>query len=712
MVIRCRRSGRVKLIGRGGRPALFGAALLAGVAGLGPGADAKTCSDLTFACLRPEFLKTEIPAYWQHQSPTSPATYDRAAGDYLSQFTSPSGKLVTVVVKSPVTTAEYDAPPIRPGESTDKYLNDAFFSATGQLRTGTLIRFPKGAYVLPGHCQNGFNWALPDNLTDVVIDGQGSSLVFSGLCNGVGLSGAARVVLRNFNISWPDLKIASVGAVTAVDTAASTYTVHVGPLTSGPAPRRVASAFAWDREGNHDDLIRSRENAFYGDGVTSGARLCSDTSSGCDVTLDSQGSPFVVGQSVVLHYYNYGSAIAVVGQDITFDHLNLENLIGAGFALFGGRGLRVSHCTITRTDGEPLGAGGNASAEFGSVSGDVVFDNNFFGYSGDDGFQLNWNIVQYSPVHVVKLSQYQVMPALVFSPLAPDKFKWPYQAAKGDVFVLYDNNLRFEGVRTVEKVGGSSAPYMLTLDRAIDKTLIDHGFVGGDLTQFAGARYVVSNNTFAYTAGRALLLQTPFGLVDHNRFVGQTARQIYVNTSLFWGEGGSAQELTISDNVFDATGHGGSGPTLQGGDFLPIDIAAEPADPYLNFGPEVVGGARAIAPSVNQNIIVANNVFTSDRVTAVVNLSSMNNVAFVGNHFALQGAGSAAASDQYPISIHDASNVYFDKTNTFSAAWLGQAFCRNSRLLDFPTPPAVVSLQPIACGVAATTTNIDLNAAH
>ncbi len=673
-------------------------------------ADAQTCSDLTFACLHPQFLKTEIPAYWQHQSPTSPVTYDKAAGDYLSQFTSPSGKQVTVVVKSPVTTSAYDVPPISPTENVAGYLNKAFFRAPGQLRTQTIITFPKGTYVLPASCKNSYNWALPDNLTDVVIDGQGSSLVFSGLCNGVGLWGATRVVLKNFSLSWSPLKIAAVGTVTAVDTAASTYTVHVGPLGPGPSPRRVASAFAWDQANDHDDLIRSQENAFYGDGVTTGMRFCSETSDGCDVTLDTQSAPFDIGQSVILHFYDYGSGIAVDGEDVTFDHLSLENLIGTGFALWGGRGLRVTNCTLTRTDGEPLGTGGNASAEYGSVSGDVVFDHNYFGYSGDDGFQLNWNIVQYSPNQVTKLSQYQFMPAFAFDPSVPNEFTWPYQAAIGDVFVLYDNSLNFKGVRTVTAVSGSPPSYTVTLASAIDKDLIEQGFVGGDLTPFAGARYVVSHNTFAYTAGRAVLLQTPFGLVDHNRFVGQTARQIYVMASLFWGEGGSAQELTISSNVFDARGHGGSGPTAQGGDFLPIDIAAEPADPYLNFGPEIVGRKGAIAARVNQNIIVADNVFLSDRVTDVANISSANNVVFSNNHFSLEGGGQGPSSDQYPFSIHDASNVSVDSTNIVSTAWLKEASCVQSRLLDFPAPPTVTVFPPIACGVAATTSNIELEA--
>jgi hypothetical protein len=525
---------------------------------------------------------------------------------------------------------------------------------------------------------------------------------------------ATRVALRNFKFSWPDIKLSAIGTVTSTN--ASTFTLHIVPPAPGPLPHWIASTFAWDKANNHNDLVHWRNDTFYGDGVTpstnSAAFRCTETawqqkSSGCTLTLDSQGSAFFVGECVLLHFYNYGSAIAVSGQDVTFDNLTIENAIGTGFALFGGRGLRVTHSTLTRLNGEQVGAEGNASAEFGSVSGDVVFDHDFFGYSGDDGFQLNWNIVQYAPNQVTPVSP--IMPAYAFNPATPTHFAWPYLALVGDTFVLYDNNLNYAGVRTITAVSTSASPYTITLNKAIDKSFLEHGFIGGDLTQFAGARYVVSDNTFLFTQGRALLLQTPFGLVDNNRFAGQTQRQLYLMTSLFWGEGGSAQELTISHNIFDATGHGGAAPNPQGGDFLPIDIAEEPANPYQNFGPEIAGSAGHVAPRVNQNIIVAKNIFVSDRYTAVVNLSSANNVVFSQNAFILDGSDQVWGSGQYPVSIHDAANIYFDAANKFSESWLRYGSCANSRLLQLVSPPPEVSVfPPIACGIAATLSDIIL----
>src|SRR5690242_19105812 len=66
-------------------------------------ARADSGADYTFQSLHPQFLTSEItPAVWQYESAVSPATYEAAQGDFLSRFTSPGGKQVSVVVKAPV----------------------------------------------------------------------------------------------------------------------------------------------------------------------------------------------------------------------------------------------------------------------------------------------------------------------------------------------------------------------------------------------------------------------------------------------------------------------------------------------------------------------------------------------------------------------------------------------------------------------------------
>jgi hypothetical protein len=122
--------------------------LLAVAGGLGlPRARADQCGDYTFECLDPAFLKSAaVPAYAQHESTLSPANYEPGHGDFLAEFTSPSGKPVRIVVKAPVTSEVYDVPPIRPGESVYEYLNDALYASPNVPRHKTIVNFPKGTY--------------------------------------------------------------------------------------------------------------------------------------------------------------------------------------------------------------------------------------------------------------------------------------------------------------------------------------------------------------------------------------------------------------------------------------------------------------------------------------------------------------------------------------------------------------------------------------
>ena len=162
--------------------------------------------------------------------------------------------------------------------------------------------------------------------------------------------------------------------------------------------------------------------------------------------------------------------------------------------------------------------------------------------------------------------------------------------------------------------------------------------------------------------------------------------------SQYWGEGPGAQELVLSKNEFDAMGHN----YLSG--FFALDIMAEAAN-FPNFQNEVAGTELAAAP-VNQNIIVADNTFTSDRPQAVVNVSSVNNVVLINSSFNLEvqsapfvasaadwSGGNDGAPRQFPVTIHDASNVLFGDIDTYSSRLPGTS-CADSIMLQLSDPAA------------------------
>lgn len=96
------------------------------------------------------------------------------------------------------------------------------------------------------------------------------------------------------------------------------------------------------------------------------------------------------------------------------------------------------------------------------------------------------------------------------------------------------------------------------------------------------------------------------------------------------------------------------------------------------------------APAINQNIIVADNTFTTDRPQAMVNVSSANDVVFYYDALTLTGdqtpsteasransSGLFVGPRQFPLSVHDATHVFFGE---LSCLLFLAARCRVRRL--------------------------------
>jgi hypothetical protein len=467
-------------------------------------------------------------------------------------------------------------------------------------------------------------------------------------------------------------------------------------------------------------LINSNDDVSYGDGIDSGTPLqCAETAeerktSGCTAKdVPSYGVQFKVGESVLLRYYSFATAIAASGNDITLDHVTFKNLIGSDYSYSQGRGFHVTHALLTRLPGQPISSGGGGSL-LTNVSGDVVIDHSWIGYQADDAFDMNTTIVRFTPTPV---SNSTPMITLTFDASTPAQLPWPAVniAQTGDVIGIFDNRLAFKGTAIVRSVStpGNGGNAVLTLDRDVNAQLAASGFIAGDLTSSSGARYLIEDNAFVFNRARALLLQTPYGWVNRNTFVGQTLKQVYVLASQFWGEGPGAQELLLTHNRFEARDH----DFLSG--FFALDMLAEAAD-FPNAQDEFAGGKSAVPP-INQNIVAADNIFTTDHPQALVNVSSANNVVFYRNSFRLElradesapvtynqyHLGGSLGQRQYRVTIHDASHVFFNETSTYSS-WLPQVSCDASIMLALSTPSPVVSpFAPIACRVAATTSGLD-----
>jgi hypothetical protein len=554
---------------------------------------------------------------------TTAPTADPALGARVERFTAPSGKPVTVAILTPKVDSNYVVPPIQSGKDPAVYFAEAI-SQAGAHKT---VVFPKdGIYNFTAGCPAGGAYLKLNSPTDVVIDGNGSVLNFSTPCAGVALVRPVRVVLKNFTIDWPTLQIASLGTIIASGSAEprrNTYDLQIDrEYVTGTMPQSYKSINSWDAEHNYWSLRYPDHEVGYKPRQPLSA-------SGEARGVQSWGARFAPGERVLIrHYTTEGDAIDIIhGQDVTFDNLTIYSSPGFGIAvLWGSSGFAISNCHITRAAGRLISTAADA-LHIANHVGDVLVENNTFAYQGDDGLNINTTTFP-----VVKGGTNEV-------PV------WSNHAyiREGDPVALFNSEMKAEdGQWRIVAITPSPADQAnkLTLDHAIPSS--DKGGYLVDLN-FSGARFVVRNNQLLHNRARGALLQTSYGLVEGNTFIGQTMYALYL--TMYPPEGPGAQDVVIANNKISDTGvNGGPGAV----------ILSRQAMVYSTL---------AHNPPVHQNIIFKDNLI-SDVPGPAFYISSANNVVLYGNTLRntnqqpLENRWNAAGNLNFPVVINDASNVH------------------------------------------------------
>jgi parallel beta-helix repeat protein len=599
-------------------------------------------ANYTLAMLYPPFVKTigfNNLSYLAEVSPTSPATI--AAGDLAEQFYAPNGRLVTVVVKMPVTDKVYSVPPITQGADPANYIQGAIAAAG----PNTIITFPK-RQVYNFAAINCTNPSAPDyagahlqfaNAQDVVIDGNGGLLNFSSPCRGVYMVNLSRVVFKNFTIDWPHLQFASLGTVTAIGgngRTGYTYNLQLKPQFIGSALNSVAAITAWDPINNYWSIDSPNQDVSYR------RNLITLTASGNATNVPSYGIQLTLGETLVVRHMVDAPVFNVGGQDVTLDNITMESGPGIGFLFSQGRGFHINNCQITRSNGRPISTMADA-VHSGSTAGDIVIENSTFAYQGDDGTNFHTTM---NPITVSNTNQITI-PSWIYS-------------LPGDPIALFNPLMGFTGYTTIAAGGvkkNGNGTSTITLVSSL--TDADLGGFAADMAMPA-ARYIIRNNQYLYNRARGVLLQSAYGFVHGNTFTGQTMQHIYVVSSAFWGEGAGAQNLLIAGNRLSQSG--------KNKELASVVVAQESVKGVSYVSSSAPAGTSPIPPT-QQNLVFVNNTI-SDEPRAGIYLSSANNVILYGNTFINTNQSSSSrdfaattpslAPTNYPIVIDDASNVY------------------------------------------------------
>jgi hypothetical protein len=598
----------------------------------------------TFAVLPASGQDTATPIYSESLPTSSGLPFDPAT-DFRESFVAPNGQSVQVLVKGPEGSGTYTRA-MRSGEIADNYFPAVVAEAVHAGVHHLVI--PKGVYLFHGpelctnfksascnlptscnanqyyNCQP--HWVIgkypqnqaivPNSITDLDIDFSGSELDFSAPIIGIWVLEAQRIRLRNFTMDWPSLPIASVGTIVADPRNPG----HNQLVLDGqyPAedqywggPVQIQAVDPWDegtfpndppgtfdpRSNNNDEVYfifgSAPQPTYVGRTATGGQALscesCHFRNSATDPTCSffsgcANFDGFPEGSRVLVRHYTYNGIALLINwsNDIDIENLTLRTGPGNGIMITnngGYRGFRLANSAITRGPGRLISVA-SGSVDLG-LQGDVLIENNGFGYQGDDGFSIHSDA---SPVISANGAQV-VVPAVC----SPDPMDEP---VTGDQLAFFDAGFRWNATARVKAATGTEcAPSLnLTLDHAIAGLDGTGNFL--DLTQMPSARYFVHDNDFHENRGHGIIVNAPYGSIDHNHFFDNSMGAIVMPGGA--GVGPGATNLAITNNVISYPGQSAQ----QGG---AVTALAQEPDGNIELAPvfekiQMTGNVIASSP--------------------------------------------------------------------------------------------------------------------
>lgn len=568
----------------------------------------------------------------------NPAPQDSTLSARVERFTAPDGRPVTIAIAAPKVAGTYRAAPILSGEDPADY----FAKVIARAGPHNTILLPKSlTYEFsPAPCAKGGAHLKLTGVSDVVIDGAGSVLNFAAPCAGLALVNPIRVVLKNFTVDWPRLRIASLGTIVASGGSGPRRFVYDLQLerayVGGAMPQSYKSINAWDTDHGYWSLQYPGHEVGYSPGQPL-------TATGEARSVQSWGTHFARGEHVLIrHYTTEGDAIDIYhGRDVTLENVVIHASPGFGVAVLqGSSGFAMSDCRITRATGRLISTAADA-LHVSNFAGNALIENNVFAFQGDDGFNMNVTLFGI---------------AAAGSDVVPVPANHGY-ISRGDAIALFNSAMRLDDSARWRIVDITPNPAdhtnRLRLDHPIPAA--DQGGFFADLN-FSGARYIVRNNQFLHNRARGALLQTPDGLVQGNTFTGQTLYALFL--TVFPPEGAGAQDVIIAENTISDGGLGGG-----------------PGAVIVSRGRMFFGAATDNRPA-HQNIIFMDN-HVSDVPGPAFYISSANDIVLYRNTLQntnshrLENKWNGAGDLNFPIVVNDASNILL-RANTIGAALSGQ----------------------------------------
>ena len=465
-----------------------------------------------------------------------------------------------------------------------------------RLQHAAKLTIPTGHYVFddPNILQDGAHIGLY-NLSDLIIDGQGSEFVFHFPKVGFVAGGSNRIIIRNLIVDT-DLPLASLGVVQKAGGSTNIRILDAYPVNSS-TPVYAISPY---------DIGNMKWRATPGE-VFDPVNV---TLAAPQTFTSPSFNSLTDGEEVVVRHYGYqGHAFYLASgvSDFAFEDITIYGCPGMAFT--GGdvlRGVRLSHCRIMQKPGtnRPVSATADG-AHFTNTFGDILIEDCDFSGQGDDSVNIGG---LYLPV-TQKVDARTVVLTRV--------------AAPG--LVRQGSVLRFVKPGTLEEYArlnatqvaydGSNGNYTVTVDQDLPANLDINDLVI-NLTQ-SNHRFLVTRNYFHDHRARGILIQSQDGVVENNRVKNTTMQGIDIFAdAAYFREGPGAENVIVRNNTFEGCGYGNYGTAAHTMGCVnitanvPQGLTSAPVNKNVLFDGNTVADTPGLAIFISSasGITISNNV--------------------------------------------------------------------------------------------------------
>jgi len=474
----------------------------------------------------------------------------------------PSGRTETATVQYPSITQNSAVVSLNDSDLQDIRQRsgdyEAFKAALEKVKrtNARVLNIPAGTYHVTAP-ENEQTSILISGINDLLIEGNGAELLFTGKRTGILIRGSNRVQLRNLTIDWVDT-LAHRGIIRQHED--DTHLILSDAVNGDQPPIRVIVGFRHDtNDWNMGDVL-NHPNAdidiSYAKNIEDQHNIAPvgelDGRFAYKLTFPRAASIPDGTQVIATERVNDTRAVMVgrkAGQ-ITIEKVTVHGSPGVAFAVNGAdKGFRLADSVVTRNSSRPIST--LADGIVVRSGGDVFIENNTFEHQGDDAINL-YNVHHTGAV----IGDDRRM-------IAVNGLQPFFRAGDGVLFSSKDTMKELGRLTVTEVVnpGAGGCPQSAQLCACLDAA-VPAGMRDGDLvlnTNLNPERFVIRSNTIRNNRARGMLVQVRQGIVENNTITDVPKGGIWlINDIVLWMQGDGPGDVIVRDNLLQNIGFGTS----------------------------------------------------------------------------------------------------------------------------------------------------------